>query len=276
MSDQVVLVTGASSGIGFQTAIDLKNKGYIVYGAARREDKLKPLEEYGIKILPLDVTNEESMVNCVDSINKESGGVDILVNNAGYGSYGAVEDVQISEAKNQLEVNLFGLARMVQLVLPHMREKNKGKIINISSIAGKTHTPFGAWYHAAKFAVEGFSDCLRIEVKDFNIDVIIIEPGAIKTDWGIIAGNHLIDSSSTGAYKEKATTIGNALIHLYSKDKGISPASIISDTIVKAVLSNKPRTRYLIGKNAKPMLIARRLLSDRAYDRMVYRIMSKF
>lgn len=275
MSNEVVIVTGASSGIGFDTAVDLKNKGYIVYGAARRMDKLKALKEKGIHIISLDVTNDESMVNCVNTIIEKEKRIDVLVNNAGYGSYGAVEDVDIAEGKRQVDVNLFGLARMTQLVLPIMRQQKRGKIINITSVGGKVHTPFGAWYHATKFAVEGFSDCLRMEVKPFNIEVVIIEPGGIKTNWGIIAAQKLEETSGYGAYSENANKVAKAFNNMYSTGKGLSKSSLISTTIVKAIMSNKPKTRYLVGANTKPMVILKRLLSDRAYDRFLLRFMTK-
>ncbi len=275
MRDEVVLVTGASSGIGFNTALELKEKGYIVWGAARRVENLKQLEEKGINIIYLDLCDENSIISCINEINQKSGGVDILINNAGYGSYGAIEDVEIEEAKRQFEVNIFGLSRMIQLVLPHMREKNKGKIINVSSIGGKVHTPFGAWYHATKFALEALSDCLRIEVKEFNIDVVIIEPGAIKTDWGIIASDNLKKRSANSPYKKNASLVADNLKKIYSSEKGISAPSLVCSTIVKAVLKNKAKTRYLVGKNSKTLLFARRLLSDKLYDSILLKVFLK-
>lgn len=275
MREDVVLVTGASSGIGLNTALELKAKGYIVWGAARRVEKLKQLEEKGINIIYLDLCDEESMISCINEINKKSGGVDILINNAGYGSYGAIEDVEIEEAKRQFEVNIFGLTRMIQLVLPHMREKRRGKIINIASVGGKVHTPFGAWYHATKFALEALSDCLRMEVKDYNIDVVIIEPGAIKTDWGIIASDNLKKRSANSPYKDNAYLVADNLKELYSGERGISDPSIVSSTIVKAVLKKNAKTRYLVGKNSKTLLFARRLLSDKFYDRILLNIFLK-
>lgn len=272
MSKRVVLITGASSGIGRDTALVLKNMGYTVYGAARHMDKMKDLEKKGIYILPVDVTDEESMVNCVDSILKKEGRIDILVNNAGYGFYGAIEDVPIDEARRQLEVNLFGLARMTQLVLPIMRKQHAGKIVNISSMAGKISTPFGAWYHATKYALEGFSDCLRMETKPFGIDVILIEPGAIKTNWGAIAADNLAEVSAKGAYAKQANHVVNYLRRSYSSNK-ISKPEIISKTIAKAVRAKKPKTRYLVGYGAKLSVFSKRVLSDRAFDRMIQKVM---
>jgi NAD(P)-dependent dehydrogenase (short-subunit alcohol dehydrogenase family) len=172
---KVVLITGASSGIGKEAARTLKKAGSVVYAAARRSEMMKDLESDGIRVLQLDLTEEDSIEACVKSIIERDGRIDILVNNAGYGSYGAIEDVPISEARRQFEVNLFGLARLTQAVLPSMRAKRFGRIVNISSIAGKIYTPFGGWYHATKFALEGFSDCLRLEVEPFGINVVVVE-----------------------------------------------------------------------------------------------------
>ena len=176
----VVLLTGASSGIGYDVAPLLVRYGYIVYGAARRVEKIEELASEGVKALSLDVTDEASMEAAVQQIIDAEGRIDVLINNAGYGSYGAIEDVPIDEARRQFEVNLFGLARLTQLVLPHMRARGSGRILNISSMAGRITSPLGAWYHATKYALEAFSDALRMEVEEFGIDVVIIEPGGIK------------------------------------------------------------------------------------------------
>lgn len=268
MSKKVVLVTGASSGIGFEAALELKENGFIVYGAARRIEKLKELESKGIKTIELDVTNDESMVKCVDQIVKNEGTIDVLVNNAGYGSYGAIEDVPMEEARRQVEVNVFGLARMTQLVLPHMRKQHFGRIINISSVGGKVHTLFGGWYHATKFAVEGFSDCLRVEVEEFGIDVVVVEPGGIKTDWGIIAAENLKKSSAKGAYAKSALKSAESQKQIYSGNRLTDP-KVIAHTITKAATAKKPKTRYLIGFGAKPFVFLKRVLSDRMFDKII-------
>ncbi|HOO31584.1 MAG TPA: oxidoreductase [Thermotogota bacterium] len=275
MNERVALVTGASSGIGFDTAMGLKEKGFVVYGAARRMERMRDLEKRGIHILSLDVTDDESMQECVNSIVKKEGRIDILVNSAGYGSYGAIEDVPIEEARRQIEVNVLGLGRMTQLVLPVMRKNRSGRIINITSMGGKVHSPFGGWYHATKFAVEGLSDCLRMEVGEFGIEVVLIEPGVIQTDWGIIAGGNLKKTSGKGSYRKRAVKVADGMIDMYSTGKGLSPSSLVSDTIVKAATVRKPKTRYLLGANAVPLFLMKRLLSDRTYDRIVLNIMSR-
>lgn len=271
MNKKVALITGASSGIGFETAIALKNAGFTVYGAARRLDKMEELKLKGISVLSLDVTDDASMKKCVSEIFEKEGQIDVLVNNAGYGSFGAVEDVPMSEARRQIEVNIFGLARMTQLVLPIMRQQKSGKIVNISSMGGKIWTPFGAWYHATKFAVEGFSDSLRLEVKPFGIDVILIEPGGIKTDWGIIAAEHLVESSSQGAYAQAAQNGAEALKKMYSGN-GLTAASVIANCIVKAVQKRRPKTRYLLGYMAKPSVFMKNILGDKLYDKMIMKM----
>ncbi|MES1160050.1 MAG: oxidoreductase, partial [Bacteroidota bacterium] len=192
---KVVLITGASAGIGKETARLLAGSGYIVYGAARRVDKMADLRALGIKVLAMDVTDETSMKEGIDTLLKAEGRIDILVNNAGFGSYGAVEDVPLADARYQLEVNVFGTARLIQLVLPAMHQQQFGKIVNISSIGGRFATPLGAWYHASKFALEALSDSLRNEVKPFGIDVIVIEPGGVKTEWPGIAADNLLKVS---------------------------------------------------------------------------------
>lgn len=177
-----VLVTGASSGIGKATAVYLAQSGYNVYGAARRKEKIQKLEPYGVKAITLDITKDESVVSCVNQIFSEAGSIDILVNSAGLGSYGALEDVPMAEARNLMDINLFGVARLIQLALPEMRKNGYGKIVNISSVGGKVGLPMGSWYHASKFAIEGLCDCLRNEVKPFCIDVMVIEPGGTKSE----------------------------------------------------------------------------------------------
>ena len=265
---KVALVTGASSGIGKSTVTQLLNDGYIVYGAARRLEKMTDLKAAGAHILSMDVTDDKSMVDGINTIIAQQGQLDILVNNAGYGSYGAVEDVPIEEAKRQFEVNIFGVARLTQLVLPYMRANHFGKIVNISSIGGKIYTPLGAWYHGTKHALECFSDCLRLETKSFGIDVIIIEPGAIKTEWGDIALDNMRQTSGKGAYKSVVSGTIKMFQNSYKKGSSSSP-DVIATAISKALKAKKPKTRYATGANAKPIIFLRWLLSDKIFDRVI-------
>lgn len=271
MSKKVALITGSSSGIGESAALLLKEKGYIVYGAARRVEKMNELSEKGINVLPLDVTNEESMVKCVNTIFKKEGRIDVLVNNAGYGSYGAIEDVPIEEGRRQFDVNIFGLARMTQLVLPKMRENRYGKIVNISSIGGKIYTPFGGWYHATKHALEGFTDSLRLEVKEFGVDAIIVEPGGIKTDWGHISAENLKKTSGNGAYAKAANKTADGMFKMYSGNQ-LSDPSVIAKTILKSITVRRPKTRYHAGSMSGLALAMRKILSDKMFDRMVVKM----
>ena len=267
---KVVLITGASSGIGKEAARKLKQAGFVVYGAARHTELMKDIESEGIHIASLDLTDEQSVVACAKAILDREGRIDILVNNAGYGSYGAIEDVPIAEARRQFEVNVFGLARMTQAVLPMMRANHFGRIINISSMGGKIYTPFGGWYHATKFALEALSDCLRLEVKPFGIDVVIIEPGGIKTEWGAIAADNLRKTSGSGPYAAEANKAAEGMLRTYRSNR-LSPPSVIANAILQAVTANRPKTRYVVGYGAKPALFLRGWVSDRMFDRLIKR-----
>lgn len=265
---KVVLVTGASSGIGKATAKQLLKDNHTVYVAARRIEKMQDLEDLGAKAIKMDITVEEDIQHVVSTIQKNHGGVDILVNNAGYAIYGAVEDTTIDDARRQFEVNIFGLARLTQLLLPYMREQQSGKIINISSMGGKIYTPLGAWYHATKYALEGWSDCLRLELEQFGIDVVIIEPGIIQTEFGDVMSGPMMERSGDTAYAKLAEAVSKSAVDSYEKNGG-SPPSVIAEIISEAVSSNKPKTRYAKGKLAKPLILMRRILSDRMFDKAV-------
>ena len=262
---KTVLVTGASAGIGKATAIYLAQNGYKVYGAARRTEKLKELIKYGVKPILLDVTKDENMVACVNQILNEVGSIDVLINSAGLGSYGALEDVPMEEARNQLDINLFGSARLIQLVLPKMRENKYGKIVNISSVGGKVGLPLGNWYHASKFAIEGLSDCLRLDVKQFGIDVIVIEPGGTKSEMIENGTADLMRVSGKTVYQNLAKNISK--MYADTAQKAIEPIEI-AKLIKKGVEAKCPKARYA-GSNAKPFLFMRKILSDRLFDKML-------
>ena len=270
MTERVALVTGGSSGIGEDTARGLIDAGFTTYAVARRTDRLATLEPDGVRTFAMDVTDDASMVAGIDRIVGEHGRIDVLVNNAGYGSYGAVEDVPIEEARRQFEVNVFGLARLVQLVTPHMREQGSGRIINISSIGGKFYEPLGAWYHATKFAVEGFSDSLRLELAPFGIGVVIIEPGPIRTEWNTISRDSLVDSSRGGAYQERAERVHDLLERADEGPLSSGPGTV-ARKIVHAATTKRPRARYPVGRGAGSVVLARRLLPDVVMDAAIGR-----
>ena len=270
MSNKVALVTGGSSGIGEATALRLQELGYTTYAAARRVERMEHLTTSGIRPLAMDVTDDESMQSGVEQIVAEEGRVDVLVNAAGYGSYGALEDVPLSEARNQVEVNLFGAARLTQLVLPRMRDQRSGTIVNITSMGGKIYTPLGAWYHATKHALEALSDCLRMELKSFGIDVVVIEPGGIRTEWPGIAAQKVRAVSGTGPYAPQGNAVADSLASESTRRRS-SPPELIAKTIGKAVTARRPKTRYAAGYGAKPMIFLHDVLPDRAFDAFIRR-----
>lgn len=267
---KVILITGASSGIGFDSAQELARQGHKVYAAARRTELMEPLKHNGVVTMRMDVTNSQSMSDGVKAVLDAEGRIDVLVNNAGYGYFGAVENVTMEEARRQVEVNVFGLAELCKLVLPVMRKQGSGRIINTSSIAGKTVLPFGAWYHVSKYSVEALSDALRMEMKPFGVDVVLIEPGGIKTDWGIIAAKHLAESSKGTAYEEDALREAK-LIHKGYSGNYLSAPKVVTRAISRAVNSQRPRARYRIGSGAFIMVFLHTVLPTRWWDGMMRR-----
>lgn len=265
MIKKVILITGGSSGIGYDTAKALAEQGHIVYAAARRTELMEPLREFGVHILNIDVTSDESTEKCVQTILSEQGHIDVLVNNAGYGYFGAIENVSMEEARRQLDVNVFGLARITQLVLPSMRKQKSGRIINISSIAGKIVLANGGWYNVSKFSVEALSDALRMEVKPFGIDVVLIEPSGIKTNWGIIAADHLVESAKGTVYEETANNEAR-IMHFAYKSNYLSKPSVVRKAICKAVNAKSPRTRYRPGRGANTLVMLHSLLPTKWWD----------
>jgi NAD(P)-dependent dehydrogenase (short-subunit alcohol dehydrogenase family) len=272
MSSKVTVVTGASSGIGEAVARALQGKGFTVYAVARRIERMAALAADGIRTVRADVTDDASLVSLVDRIIAESGRIDVLVNNAGYGSYGAVEDVPLAEARRQFDVNIFGLARLTQLVLPHMRAQHSGTIVNVSSMGGKIYEPLGGWYHATKFALEGLSDSMRMELAPFGIDVVVIEPGAIKTEWAGIAADSLVEMSGHGAYAEQAAGLTRLLRAADGPNARGSDPSVVAAAVVKAATARRPRTRYAVGLAAKPLIYTRKVLTDRGFDRVMRQV----
>ena len=276
-SHKTALITGASSGIGEATALQLAELGFTVYACARRVDRMSDLADRGIRTRSVDVSHDKSMVTLIETIIADTGRIDVLVNNAGYGLYGALEDVPIDEARRQFEVNVFGLARMTQLVLPQMRAQRDGYIVNISSMGGKIWEPLGSWYHASKFAVEGLSDSLRVEVAEFGIKVVIIEPGTIRSEWSGIAADNLEATSANTPYAGLAKLVGAGLRAVDRMPIASGP-EVVAGVVAKAVQDRKPRTRYPAGGGARAILLAEWILPDRGFDRFIqmsYRIASR-
>lgn len=265
---KVILITGASSGMGKVTAIDLAQKGHIVYGAARNVNGMKELVEAGGHALGMDVTSDAELKKGVSDIIKKEGRIDVLWNNAGYGLYGPVEEISMEAARNEMEVNVFGLARLTQLVIPHMRKQKSGLIINTSSMGGRIYFPLGAWYHASKHALEGFSDCLRIELKPFGIDVVVLEPGAIETGFYDVMSANIPKKSLKGPYKK----LVSVFVNMDTDSMQGSSASVISETVQEIIDAERPKTRYVVGRMARPMMFIRKWGGDRIFDRILSRM----
>jgi NAD(P)-dependent dehydrogenase (short-subunit alcohol dehydrogenase family) len=268
---KVALVTGASSGIGADTARLLHEHGFIVYAVARRLEPMHPLGELGVRVFGMDVTDDASVTAGVQKIIAETGRIDVLVNNAGYGSYGSVEEVPLAEARRQFEVNVFAAARLIQLVVPQMRARGSGRIINISSIGGKIYEPLGGWYHATKFAVEGLSDSLRIELRPFGIDVVLVEPGPILTEWNAIARENMAKNSAGGPYAGQAASMARVFEGVDASGRSSQPV-VVARKILKAATTPRPSARYPVGRGAGTIVRARKLLPDRAFDMIITRM----
>ncbi|MFY3938743.1 oxidoreductase [Achromobacter xylosoxidans] len=265
---KTALVTGASSGMGKAIARRLIEDGYQVFTAARHVDNMADLARLGAYTLRMDVSRGEQIVAGVDAILAQTGGVDVLVNNAGFGLYGPVEEIGIDEARYQFEVNLFGAAHLTQLLLPAMRARQAGHIVNITSMGGKMYSTLGAWYHATKHALEGWSDCLRLEVAAFGIKVVIVEPGVIETGFGDAALDSIATRSANGPYGRLVQGVVKSINNTYGHGKGSDP-QVIADVVAEAVASRKPRTRYAAGKFAKLLIRMRIWLGDRLFDRII-------
>jgi NAD(P)-dependent dehydrogenase (short-subunit alcohol dehydrogenase family) len=254
---KAVLITGCSSGIGWATAKRLSEVGWRVYATARNVEKTTPLEESGCRLLPLDVTDEDSMRRAVEEVEREEGAVGVLVNNAGYSQSGAVEAVPIEKVRAQFETNVFGLARMCQLVLPGMRRQGYGRIVNVSSMGGKLTFPGAGYYHASKHAVEAISDALRFEMEGFGIKVSVIEPGLIRTGFANAAVGSM-DGPESGPYAGFDEAVAKATTENYEQ----GPFSRLAGE-PEAVA---PRSRYAVTPSAHLFLRLRRPLPDGAWD----------
>jgi NADP-dependent 3-hydroxy acid dehydrogenase YdfG len=271
-----VLITGASSGIGQATAIRLtSNPEFRVYATARRPETLEAVAQLGARALALDVTDEKSMEAAVAVVEDETGSVGVLVNNAGFGEYGTIEETDLDGVRREFETNVFGLARMVQLVLPGMRKAGRGRIINVSSVGGRLVFPAGGYYHASKYAVEALSDALRFEIAPFGVKVSLIEPGLIRTGFSDTAASTFGHSASPrGPYAAFNAVAGKQMSEAYRSKWLAAPAEAVAEVIEQAATAPKPRSRYVVTPAAKFLIHSRRLLGADVFDaglRMQYR-----
>jgi NAD(P)-dependent dehydrogenase (short-subunit alcohol dehydrogenase family) len=267
---KAVLVTGCSSGIGRATALRLSQRGWHVYASARRPESIADLAERGCRVVRLDVTDEGSMVAAVRRIEAERGAVGVLVNNAGYGQGGAVEEVTLDAVRRQFETNVFGLLRLTQLVLPGMRAQRWGKVVNVSSMGGRLTLPGGGAYHATKHAVEALSDALRFEVRGFGVDVIVIEPGVVKTRFGDVNVGSIDLGDPDGPYAEFNAGVARVVAGAYAAQaRGMGTSEGVAAVIERAISARRPRTRYVYPALGRALITARRLLPDRAFDLML-------
>jgi len=277
---RVVLITGCSSGIGRTTAERLARGDWKVYATARRLDSIAELEAAGCHLLELDVTDEASMQAAVEAVERAEGAVGVLVNNAGYSLSGAIESVPLEEVRRQFETNVFGLVRLSQLVLPGMRRQGFGRIVNVSSMGGRLTFPGGGYYHASKHAVEALSDALRFEVQGFGVDVVVIQPGLIRTSFADAAVGTIADRSGDpdGPYDIFNQTVAAVTSAAYrnasSRILGGGPDAV-ARTIERALRARHPRTRYRVTPSATVFLTLRRVLPDRAWDALVGRTYPK-
>jgi NAD(P)-dependent dehydrogenase (short-subunit alcohol dehydrogenase family) len=267
---KAVLITGCSSGIGRASALRLVRSGWKVYATARREESIAELKDAGCQALALDVTDEQSMRAAVDAVEAADGAVGVLINNAGYSQSGAIETVPLEAVRRQFETNVFGLVRLTQLVLPNMRAQHWGKIVNVGSMGGRLSFPGGGHYHATKHALEAISDALRFELRGFGIDVILLEPGLITTEFGEAATASMtqIASSEDDPYGHFNATVGAVTKGAYDGPMrllGAGPERV-AKVIERAISRRRPPARITITPSAKLTIASRRLLSDRAWD----------
>jgi NAD(P)-dependent dehydrogenase (short-subunit alcohol dehydrogenase family) len=263
-----VLITGTSSGIGRAAVQRLAaRKDLTVYATARRLDAIADLADVGARLLPLDVTDEESMTAAVKAVVAEHGHVGALVNNAGYGEYGTVEETDLGAVRREFETNVFGLARMTQLVLPGMRAAGAGRIVNVSSMGGRIVFPVGGYYHASKYAVEALTDALRFEVAPFGIKASLVEPGLIRTRFGATAqATAAATAAPTGPYAKLAAANDKQLQASYENTRLSAPPEAVAKVIEDAIRSRRPKIRYVVTPAAKALVHTRRLLGARAWD----------
>lgn len=259
---KVALVTGASSGIGKEVAVQLAAKGYTVYAAARRMDKLEEIRSANIEPLSLDLTDSESITAAAGHIKVAQGRLDVLINNAGYGQFASVEGAPMADVRQMFEVNLFGVGHLTQELLPMMRQQGSGSIVNVSSVAGKIALPIMTWYASSKFALEGMTDGLRQEVSQFGINVVLVEPGFVNTGFEAVSNQSRNNDPSDYDWLKKG------LAKVYADGfKSATSAEAAAAVIVRAAEASRPRLRYRVGRDAKMVLTLQNLFSARLLDR---------
>lgn len=278
-ASKAVLITGCSSGIGAATARRLASKGWSVYASARRLESIEPLGEAGCKLLQLDVTDEPSMRTAVETVEREHGAVGVLVNNAGYSQGGPIEQVPLEAVRRQFETNVFGAIALTQLVLPAMRSQHWGKIVNIGSMGGRLTFPGGGLYHATKYSLEAISDALRFEVKGFGVDVTLVEPGLITSDFAKAAVATVAEAEDatangaavSGPYKDFNVKLAAMTMGVYEspvRHLGGAP-EVVAKAIEKAISRRKAPSRMLLTPSAHLTVLQRKLLPDRLWDAMM-------
>ncbi len=268
--DRIAWVTGASSGIGRAIATLLSDNGYRVLASARRSEKLDELRRPTIVPLPLDVADAQSVSTAAAHIAREYGKLDVLVNNAGFGLYGTIEGASDEDVRRQFEVNVFGLGRVTRAAMPLLRRGQSPIVVNISSVVGKLAIPFAGWYSATKHAVEAISDALRLETAPLGVRVVVIEPGAIKTDFDSTALALLDASADPPDYHPARRGFREAVVDAYRSAPG---PEIVAQAVLRAIQAKHPRRRYAVPANAKAFTIARRVLSDAAFDGILARVL---
>jgi short-subunit dehydrogenase len=267
---KAVLITGCSSGIGRASALGLAREGWTVYASARRLESIADLADAGCRTLALDVTDEDSMRAAVDAVEQADSAVGVLINNAGYSQSGAIETVPIEAMRRQFETNIFGLVRLTQLVLPKMRAQRWGKIVNLGSMGGRLSFPGAGSYHASKYALEAISDAMRFELRGFGIDVILLEPGLITTEFGDAAAASMagVDAAEDDPYARFNTTVAAVTKGAYEgpmQRLGAGPERV-AEVIQRAITRRRAPSRITITPSAKLSIATRRLLTDRAWD----------
>lgn len=269
---KAVLITGCSTGIGRATAERFAKDGWVTYATARKPETLEELKSVGCRTLALDVCDEDSMVAAVEQVEREEGAVGVLVNNAGYSLTAPIEAASMDDIRRQFDTNVFGLARMAQLVLPGMRNQGWGRIINVSSMGGKVTFPGMGYYHGSKYAVEAISDALRYEVRPFGVKVVLVEPGLIKTGFAETLTGHAAaaipaDSPYADFHKGVTEKSANAYEGFMGRF-GVGPEAVAS-VIEKAVTSSRPRARYVVTLGAKATKLTHAVLPDSGWDLMM-------